>query len=66
MIAENLMPLSLLATEEINVAALRVAAARGRLKAERPPGGRWLSTPEWVADYVATRHQRRNISAEDS
>lgn len=65
-IAENLMPLSLLATEEINVAALRVAAARGRLKAERPPGGRWLSTPEWVADYVATRHQRRNISAEDS
>ena len=55
---EGLVPLSALATEEINVAALRVAAARGRLKAKRPLGGRWLSTPEWVADYIATRHQR--------
>ena len=55
---EDLVPLSALATEEINVAALRVAAARGRLRAMRPLGGRWLSTPEWVADYIATRHQR--------
>ena len=55
---EGLVPLSALATEEINVAALRVAAARGRLRAMRPPGGRWLSTSEWVADYIATRHQR--------
>ena len=55
---EGLVPLSALATEEINVAALRVAAARGRLRAKRPPGGRWLSTSEWVADYIATRHQR--------
>ena len=55
---EGLMPLSALATEEINVAALRVAAARGRLRAMRPLGGRWLSTPEWVADYIASRHQR--------
>jgi len=55
---EGLVPLSALATEEINVAALRVAAARGRLRAKRPLGGRWLSTPEWVADYIATRHQR--------
>ena len=57
---EGLMPLSALATEEINVAALRVAAARGRLRAKRPPGGRWLSTPEWVADYIATRHRRQS------
>lgn len=56
---EGLVPLSALATEEINVAALRVAAARGRLRAKRPPGGRWLSTPEWVADYIATRHRRQ-------
>ena len=55
---EGLVPLSALATEEINVAALRVAAARGRLRAMRPLGGRWLSTPEWVADYIAARHQR--------
>ena len=55
---EGLVPLSALATEEINVAALRVAAARGRLRAKRPLGGRWLSTPEWVADYIASRHQR--------
>ena len=55
---EGLVPLSALATEEINVAALRVAAARGRLKAKRPIGGRWLSTPEWVADYIATRRKR--------
>ena len=57
---EGLMPLSALATEEINVPALRVAAARGRLRAKRPPGGRWLSTPEWVADYIATRHRRQS------
>lgn len=56
---EGLVPLSALATEEINVAALRVAAARGRLRAKRPPGGRWLSTPEWVTDYIATRHRRQ-------
>lgn len=56
---EGLVPLSALATEEINVAALRVAAARGRLRAKRPPGSRWLSTPEWVADYIATRHRRQ-------
>ena len=56
---EGLVPLSALATEEINVAALRVAAARGRLRAKRPLGGRWLSTPEWVADYIATRHRRQ-------
>jgi len=55
---EGLVPLSALATEEINVAALRVAAARGRLRAKRPLGGRWLSKPEWVADYIAARHQR--------
>lgn len=59
---EGLVPLSDLATEEINVAALRVAAARGRLRAKRPPGGLWLSTPEWVADYIATRHQRQQPS----
>ena len=59
---EGLVPLSALATEEINVAALRVAAARGRLRAKRPPGGRWLSTPEWVADYIATRHRRQSHS----
>lgn len=57
---ESLVPLSALATEEINVPALRVAAARGRLRAKRPPGGRWLSTPEWVADYIATRHRRQS------
>lgn len=57
---EGLMPLSALATEEINVPALRVAAARGRLRAKRPLGGRWLSTPEWVADYIATRHRRQS------
>lgn len=57
---EGLVPLSALATEEINVPALRVAAARGRLRAKRPPGGRWLSTPEWVADYIATRHRRQS------
>lgn len=59
---EGLVPLSALATEEINVAALRVAAARGRLRAKRPLGGRWLSTPEWVADYIATRHRRQSHS----
>ena len=59
---EGLVPLSALATEEINVAALRVAAARGRLKAKRPPGDRWLSTPEWVADYIADRHRRQSHS----
>ena len=37
----------------------RVAANRGRLRAQKGDDGRWRSTRSWVDDYAATRHQRR-------
>lgn len=39
----------------ITAAALRVAAARGRLKAARGPDGDWRSTSQWVEEYVASK-----------
>jgi Fic family protein len=38
--------------------ALRVAAIRGRLRAQKAPDGTWLSSKKWVAEYQRTKHQR--------
>jgi len=40
----RLVPLPVLASDEISADALRVAAARGRLKASRGPDGMWRSS----------------------
>ncbi len=42
--------------------ALRNAAQRGRLRAERGDDGRWRSCPAWVEDYLADRYVRDSDS----
>ena len=54
----RLVPLAALATTGLTEGALRVAANRGRLRAQKPSDGQWRSTRAWVDDYVAARHRR--------
>jgi len=55
----RLVPLtSLASTTSISANALRVAAVRGRLRAQKTPSGVWLSSQKWVTDYLNSRHQR--------
>lgn len=54
----RLVPLAALATEELNAAALRAAAVRGRLRATRGQDGLWHSSFQWVEEYKQTRYQR--------
>lgn len=39
--------------------ALRVAAARGRLRAQKSPSGVWLSSKKWLAEYQESRYRRQ-------
>ena len=54
----RLVPLSALATPELNAAALRAAAGRSRLRAVRNASGRWRSCRAWVEEYQASRYRR--------
>lgn len=54
----RLVPLTALATRDLSVRALRAAAERGRLRAQRDPRGQWRSTRRWVDDYRADRYRR--------
>ncbi len=55
----RLVPLAALADGAITEGALRVAANRGRLRAQKGQDGQWRSTRGWVDEYVSTRHRRR-------
>jgi len=55
----RLVPLAALATRETSVRALRAAAERGRLRAQRDERGQWRSTRRWVAEYLAGRYKRQ-------
>jgi Fic family protein len=54
----RLVPLAALSTEALSEGALRVAANRGRLRAQKGHDGQWRSTRSWVDDYLASRHKR--------
>ena len=54
----RLVPLAALADKDLTEGALRTAANRGRLRAQKVDGGQWRSTRTWVDDYKAKRHQR--------
>ena len=54
----RLVPLSALATPDLEASALRAAAGRGRLRAIRNSSGRWRSSRAWVEEYKATRYRR--------
>ena len=52
------MPLAALATSDVSVRALRAAAERGRLRAQRDERGQWRSTRTWVTEYRKSRYKR--------
>ena len=54
----RLVPLAALATAEIGVSALRMAANRGRLRASKGPDGHWRSTRGWRDEYLQSRYKR--------
>lgn len=54
----RLVPLAALTSETLTEGALRVAANRGRLRAQKGPDGQWRSTRAWVRDYLDSRHKR--------
>lgn len=55
----RLVPLTALATKKVNAEALRIAAIRGRLQAQKGTDGQWRSTKKWVAEYTISRYRRR-------
>ena len=54
----QLVPIQALADEELTVRALRAAAERGRLRAQRDDRGRWRSSKAWVQEYREGRYGR--------
>jgi Fic family protein len=54
----KLVPLAALVTENMSENALRVAAARGRLKAVKAEDGSWRSSKKWLEQYEKSKYQR--------
>ena len=54
----RLVTLAALADHETSARALRAAAERGRLRAQRDERGQWRSTRNWVDEYRASRYRR--------
>jgi hypothetical protein len=52
----RLVPLESLATPDLDAAALRRAALRGRLRAVKTRAGTWQSSRQWVDAYKTSRH----------
>ncbi len=46
----------------ITATALRAAAERGRLRAQKTDSGAWLSSKNWVAEYQRNKHRRVKAS----
>lgn len=56
----RLVPLASLVDTKagITATALRAAAERGRLRAQKTDSGAWLSSKNWVAEYQRNKHKR--------
>ena len=56
----RLVPLASLVDEKsgATATALRAAAERGRLRAQKSENGAWLSSKKWVADYQKDKYKR--------
>ena len=54
----RLVPLTALATPDLTARALRAAAERGRLRAQRDSRGQWRSSRRWVDHYRRDRYHR--------
>lgn len=61
----RLVPLASLVDPKagITATALRAAAERGRLRAQKTDNGAWLSSKNWVAEYQRNKHKRAKPSA---
>jgi cell filamentation protein, protein adenylyltransferase len=59
----RLVPLASLVDKKTGLThdALRVAAIRGRLRAQKTPDGTWLSSKKWVSEYQKSRYKRPPI-----
>ena len=57
---DRLVPLTSLETPTVSRTALRAAAQRGRLRAQRGPDGQWRSNQAWVQEYLTGRYTRQN------
>ncbi len=57
----RVVPLAALASSDVSVGALRVAAERGRLRAQRDERGQWRSTRNWVTRYRKSRDKREMV-----
>jgi hypothetical protein len=53
----KLLPLEALVTKEMSAVALRAAARRGALVAQRLPNGEWRSSKKWVQEYRRGRYR---------
>lgn len=52
----KLLPLEALVRKRLSLTALRQAAERGRLRAQRDDRGAWRSSKKWVRDYAESRY----------
>jgi len=52
----KVVPLYALATPELSAASLRKAISRGRLRGVRSVSGSWLSSKQWLQNYIDTRY----------
>lgn len=55
----RLVPIAALTSGVLNEGALRAAANRGRLRAQKGSDGQWRSIRAWVDEYADSRHKRR-------
>lgn len=55
---DRLVPLAALTSKSVSEGSLRVAANRGRLKANKGPDGQWRSSRAWVDEYVKSRQRQ--------
>lgn len=55
----RLVPLAALVRPDLTEGALRVAAHRGRLRAQKGTDGHWRSSAAWVDEYVDSRFKRK-------
>lgn len=62
----RMVPLASLADNNMTVRALRAAAERGRLAAQRGSDGQWLSSRRHVDEYIQSRHRREATDAKRS
>lgn len=54
----RLVPLQSLSRDGVTADALRAAATRGRLRAQKQPDGSWMSSRNWVDEYLSNRYRR--------